>query len=602
MYLIGFSTNYINIPIYTNYKVLQVTVGNPNESKYDDFYRFNIDKTDTKIYVHSKYTYNISKHNINYPIKTEVEFLKYIKQENTGIVIHLSKYYTKLRHDALLDVANKLNELTQKYLINTTYSILLETSHIYDHLGSRIDDFYTIFNNLTDVAKKHVGVCIDTSHLFLAGLDISNINILLEYIALFEQKIGLNYIKLIHLNDINSDLFAKHTPHLAVNDENGKIFYNNYLNLDIFLILAKRYDIPIILERNTLQYINKEINFIKNHNLNISENVFFVIIKNIIVINFINLLLDYYMFINNDHINSLKKFKKFIIELYNEKEHNYFKSSHIYKSFETVLQFLYDRKKEYNFIIFDIKQIYYHYSYDIFLKYINNCDYISMKNLNELMFLGVETVKKLFYIHNISSISDLQKLPILKKKKLLTIPQYKALQCYKFIKQNIPVDIMLNICNEILSLHFNLNIYGSIYRYLQDKNKNLDITFKDIDLLLVIEHENDISNFLNQMDKIFLLKGILIDGEKRKSIVYKYVYNKKNYFFILDFYSCLPDEFIFMSVYLKGPTEINIILRKIAKSKGYILSNTSLKDSEGKKYYFNTEQDLFAFLDYKKKK
>lgn len=600
MYLIGFSTNYINIPIYTNYKVLQVTLGSPNESKYEDFYKFKIDRKNTKIFIHSKYTYNISKNNINYPIKTEVEFLKFINEENSGIVIHLSKYYTKNRHDALLDVANKLNELTQKYLINTTYSILLETSHIYEHLGSRIDDFYVIYNNLTDLAKKHVGICLDTSHLFLAGLDISNINILLEYMALFEQKIGFNYIKLIHLNDIDSEVFGKHTPHLSVNDEKGKIFYNNYLNLDVFLILAKKYIIPIILERNTLQYINKEINFIKNHNLNISERVFFIIIKNIIVINFINLLIDYYTFINNNYLNSLKKFKKFIIELYNESNHNYFKSKHIYKSYETVLQFLYDRKEEFKFIIFDIKEIYYNYSYDIFLKYINNCDYISMKNLYDVMFLGVETVKKLFYEHSISSIADLQKLPISKKKKILTIPQYKALQCYKFIKQNIPLNIILNICKLILSFSFNLNIYGSIYRFLHNKTQDQNATFKDIDLLLVIEHEKDIDNFFKKMDNTFLLKGILIDGEKRKSMVYKYVDNKKNYFFILDFYSCVPDEFVFMSVYLKGPTESNIILRKIAKSKGYVLSNTSLKDLEGNKYFFNTEEELFKFFNYKK--
>lgn len=223
-----------------------------------------------------------------------------------------------------------------------------------------------------------------------------------------------------------------------------------------------------------------------------------------------------------------------------------------------------------------------------------------MKNLYDVMFLGVETVKKLFYEHSISSIADLQKLPISKKKKILTIPQYKALQCYKFIKQNIPLNIILNICKLILSFSFNLNIYGSIYRFLHNKTQDQNATFKDIDLLLVIEHEKDIDNFFKKMDNTFLLKGILIDGEKRKSMVYKYVDNKKNYFFILDFYSCVPEEFVFMSVYLKGPTESNIILRKIAKSKGYVLSNTSLKDLEGNKYFFNTEEELFKFFNYKK--
>lgn len=600
MIFVGFTTNYINIPIYKEYKVLQITLGDPSKPTYEKLVKIN--QTNTKIFIHSKYTYNISKKNINYPIKTEIDFLKSIKEENTGIVIHLSKYYTESRTEGLQDVANKLNEIILKYLYNTSYSILLETSHVYKHLGSRIEDFYIIYENLTDLSKKHIGICLDTSHLFLSGIDISNINILLDYLAIFEQKIGLNNIKLIHLNDINSKLFGEHTAHLSILDKNGKIFFNNYLILDIIIILSKIYNIPIILERNktNIAIINQEIKFIFDHITNFDINNFNIIIKNLIIINFINLLEDYYTYIDNKYISYLYKFKKYIIEIYNYKNKQFLNSKKIYKNQDIILDFIKD--ESYVFLYNDIKNILENYSYNIFLKYLNDINYTSLKELNNIKFLGIETVKTLYYKYNINNIQELQNLPITKKKKILNKIQYKSLQYYKFIRKELPINILLEICDKILTFKFELYIFGSIYRY----NNNLQIQekgIKDIDLLIVINKESDVEEFLIVLKNNFIIKGILIDGERRKSYVIKYTLKHKQYYFLLDFYICKKEEFVFMSIYLKGPIEKNIILRKIAKYKGYTLSNTSLININSKKhYYFGTEDDLYKFLNYKNEK
>lgn len=603
MFYIGFSTNYINIPVYSNYKVLQVTLGKPSVPQYDNI--VTIKKTKTKIFIHSKYTYNISKKNINYPIKTEIEFLKSINEENTGIVIHLSKYYTKTRYEGLLDVSNKLNELCLKYLYKTSYSILLETSNIYEHLGSRIDDFYTIYDNLTDLSKQHIGICLDTSHLFLSGTDISNINILLDYLAMFEQKIGLKRIKLIHLNDIDSKLFGTHTPHLSILDENGKIFFNNHLILDIILLVVKIYNIPIILERNdsktNINNINTEINYINEYNNNFEISTFNTIIKNLIILNFISLLEDYYTYIDNKKLIYLNKFKKFIIEIYNYKNKQYMNSKKLYKPDTIILDFL--KNNEYNFLYADINNIFNNYSYEIFLNYINDINYKNLKELNNIKFLGIETVKKLYYTYHIHNLEELQKLPIAEKKKLLTIPQYKALQCYKFMNKETPLDVLLQICDHILSINFNLHIYGSIYRYKNSLLTQNEKQFKDIDLLIVVNKDNEI-NEINEFFKIletkFLIKGTLLNGDRRKNLLLKYNIKRKNYYFLLDLYICNNNEYVFMSIYLKGPKENNIILRKIAKHKGYILSNVGLVDLRGNKYYFNSEEELYHFLKYKK--
>lgn len=594
---IGFGTNYNNINLYENYPVLQVTLGNPSEAKYDNEYNYDLYKNKkTKIFIHTKFTYNISKNNINYSIKTESVFLKNINQKNTGIVIHLSKNYKNNREDGLKDVADKLNELCEKYLKDTTTYILLETSQNSNHLGSTIDDFYFIFKNLNDLSKSHIGLCIDTSHIFLSGYPINNVNYLIEYLATIEEKIGLNKIKLIHLNDIDSVPFGKHTPHLSILDKTGKIFFNNYVVLDFIISLSKKYNIPIILERSyseDIKKIDEEIKFINSYN-NTSYTYFDILIKNIIFLNFVNLLIDYNEInFNKENVDKLKKLKHQIIESYNEKNKTFFDSNKL--KIENKIN-----ESEFKEYYEDFKNLLnnnnLNYNYNIFLKYAEEEKYKAIKNLLDLKFMGIETALKLYTNYNILSIEDILKLSLKTKKSILTSAQYKSLQNYKFLKNNINTNIADEIVDKIQSLNFNIKIYGSYFRNKENPD-NLK-TFKDLDGLLVINNNDEIDLFLKEIYKHFLLKSVVLDGEKKKYIILKYEKKNKNFYFILDLYICKPEEEIFMIIYLTNPVYKNILLRKIAKSKNFILSNTSLYDITNKKYlYFKSIADVYKILN-----
>lgn len=605
---IGFSTNYNNINIYDNYPVLQVTLGNPNVASYEPIEDYNIYKNKkTKIFIHTKLVYNISKKNINYSIKEEISFLKQINQRDTGVVIHLSKNHKNNKEDGLKDVSNKLNELCEKYLKDTNLFIIIETTHNINHLGCSIDDFYSIYENLNDLSKLHIGFCLDTSHLFLSGYPINKVDYLIEYLASFEEKIGLDKIKLIHLNDINSVPFGKHTSHLSILDNNGKIFFNNYNSLDIIISLSKKYNIPLILERSfndnnikeSLNNINKEINFIKNFN-NTTYIFFNVIIKNIIFLNFVNLLIDYCSIESDENIiNSLKKLKHKIIEAYNEKNKNYYISDKLkLENNKYIFDFI--NKKEYKEYYEDFKDVLLNYNYNTFLKYINNPKYKSIKNFLTIKFIGLETALKL-YNNDIHSLDDLQNLPLKIKKSFLNKTQYESLKNYKFIKNDIFLNIAINIEKKIktnLPSNINFNIYGSYYRY---KNENdLFKVFKDLDGLLVVQKDNDTDLFISYLETCFLLKGYILNGDKKKNIILKHTEKNKNFYFMLDLYICEPEEEVFMLIYLKNPVYKNILLRKIAKTKNYILSNTSLFDKNKNTYiYPSSEQEVYDLLNVK---
>ena len=78
--------------------------------------------------------------------------------------------------------------------------ILLEnTAGSGQGLGYRFEQLAAIRDGID--AKARVGICLDTAHLFAAGHPIHTTAGLEEVLASFEAIIGLDHLRLIHLND-----------------------------------------------------------------------------------------------------------------------------------------------------------------------------------------------------------------------------------------------------------------------------------------------------------------------------------------------------------------------------------------------------------------
>ncbi len=70
-------------------------------------------------------------------------------------------------------------------------------------VGSRFEDLGDIINGIND---KRVGICLDTCHAFAAGYDIATEAGIEKTVNELEKNIGLEKIKLIHLNDSKGGL------------------------------------------------------------------------------------------------------------------------------------------------------------------------------------------------------------------------------------------------------------------------------------------------------------------------------------------------------------------------------------------------------------
>ena len=91
-------------------------------------------------------------------------------------------------------IAQAINKVNAK---NKHVVICLETmAGKGNEVGSKFEELKEIIKHVDD--KHLVGVCLDTCHINDAGYDISDVNATLKE---FDDKIGLNYLKVIHIND-----------------------------------------------------------------------------------------------------------------------------------------------------------------------------------------------------------------------------------------------------------------------------------------------------------------------------------------------------------------------------------------------------------------
>lgn len=86
-------------------------------------------------------------------------------------------------------------------------------------IGSRFEELGLICER--SLFSDRIGVCIDTCHIFAAGYDISSEPGYRDTMELFEDSIGMDRLKAIHLNDSSNGIGTKIDRHANIGD--GKI-------------------------------------------------------------------------------------------------------------------------------------------------------------------------------------------------------------------------------------------------------------------------------------------------------------------------------------------------------------------------------------------
>ncbi len=108
-------------------------------------------------------------------------------------------------------VATSLNRIHDALPDNETMTLLETTAGQGTTLGRSFAELAAIIEQVED--KARVGVCLDTCHVFAAGYDYRDRDGYEAMIAQFDEVLGLDRLKVVHLNDSKFPLASNKDRH-----------------------------------------------------------------------------------------------------------------------------------------------------------------------------------------------------------------------------------------------------------------------------------------------------------------------------------------------------------------------------------------------------
>lgn len=141
--------------------------------------------------------------------------------------------------ECLRTIAESINMTLDK--TQGVCAVIENTAGQGSNLGYSFEQLAYIIERIED--KSRVGVCLDTCHAFAAGYDLKSESGFTETFEHFENVVGFQYLRGMHLNDSKKGLNSRVDRH--------ELLGKGELGLDTFRMLMKdsRFDnIPLILE------------------------------------------------------------------------------------------------------------------------------------------------------------------------------------------------------------------------------------------------------------------------------------------------------------------------------------------------------------------
>jgi deoxyribonuclease-4 len=112
--------------------------------------------------------------------------------------------------------------------------------------GTKLGDDFEHLATVLERSGQDLDVCLDTAHVFAAGYDLSTPDAVDDVVATFDDVVGLEHLKCIHLNDSKHECGTNKDEHAHVGDgyigEDGMRAIVNHERLR---------DVPFVLETPT---------------------------------------------------------------------------------------------------------------------------------------------------------------------------------------------------------------------------------------------------------------------------------------------------------------------------------------------------------------
>ena len=214
-----------------------------SKKEIDEFKNLRSSFSEINIFAHSGYLINLAGDGENLDksidtLKNEINRAHILDIEY--IVIHPGSHKGRGVETGIKSIAENVDYIFKddqtnvKLLLETTAGQGTSIGHRFEHLQKIID--HSSF-------PERLGVCIDTCHIFSAGYDFTTEESLDKTLFQFNEILGFDRLKLIHLNDSKKGLGSFVDRHEHIGD--GEIGIDGFS----LLLNDKRIDdVPIVLE------------------------------------------------------------------------------------------------------------------------------------------------------------------------------------------------------------------------------------------------------------------------------------------------------------------------------------------------------------------
>lgn len=196
---------------------------------------------------HATYLINLASENIETQKKSSECLDQEIKAcDKLGInliVMHPGSHNSRSKKEAVVDLAKNINIVLEKNF-NSNTTLLLETmAGQGSSVGSSFEDLKQIYDLVE--AKERVGFCIDTCHIFAAGYDLKDQPNFDSTFKKFDEILGLEKIKLFHINDSKKGLGSKVDRHENIlAGQIGEYAFRRIMNDNQFINIPKIIETP----------------------------------------------------------------------------------------------------------------------------------------------------------------------------------------------------------------------------------------------------------------------------------------------------------------------------------------------------------------------
>lgn len=157
------------------------------------------------------------------------------------LVFHPGSHVGSGAEGGMTRIALNMNRVLSEVPDNQVTLCLETTAGTGDNLGARFEELAQIIDLIEDT--EHVGVCLDTCHIFAAGYGLTAAADYRKSMKSFDDTVGLERLKVIHVNDSKTEQGSRRDRHEHI----GK----GHIGMDGFshLVNDRRLrQIPMILE------------------------------------------------------------------------------------------------------------------------------------------------------------------------------------------------------------------------------------------------------------------------------------------------------------------------------------------------------------------